>query len=677
MIVVAFDFETALIRPGVMAPEAACLTWQTRGISGPAHDDAGILHAHNPQTPRLLEAWLKDPGVLLVGANTPFDAGVIVANWPHLTDLVWRAYEANRITDVQTREKLLDIAGGKYQGYHTPEGAWIKPRYSLGELGRKYGIPLDKPVSLKHPYTGKIVDDWMHARLRFQELIPYPVEEWDERALKLGFTGPPPTQYAKEDAVATLHTYLLQEKHADPFLKLQYEYARRDWCLHLCSAWGVRTDPARVKELIRHAEEERERVGDCLREFGLVRADGTRDVKKARSRMLSVCREANRAVPLTKTGLEKRKEGKLPEDQLAEQYASLDEDACDASGDPILEAYADFSRFGSVISKDGTALSKGTTYPIHTRFDLAATGRTTSSKPNMQNFGREVGPRECFVARPGTVIAQADYEALELRTLAQVCVSLFGMSQLADALNSGKDPHLQMGADILGITYDEAKSVRKAWSHDKESPAYKCIDDARQLGKVANFGFPGGLGAEKLVLWGRKTYGVNITVERAKELKKQWLATWQEMGLYFEYISELCDNEEGLANITVPISGFMRGGASHCAACNTNFQSLGASAAGRGLWYVQRACYHDRSSILFGSRAVNFVHDEILVEVPDNALAHDRALELEKLMCKGANEFLPDVPATAPPMLMRYWSKSAQQLLDSAGRIIPWSGQAA
>jgi DNA polymerase-1 len=227
-----------------------------------------------------------------------------------------------------------------------------------------------------------------------------------------------------------------------------------------------------------------------------------------------------------------------------------------------------------------------------------------------------------------------------------------------------------MGADILGVTYEQAKAWRK---FPKDSPEYKRVDDARQLGKVANFGFPGGLGAEKLVLWGRKTYNVIITVERARMLKQEWLRSWPEMNAYFRYVNALIERGNGLAEVEVPISGFLRGGAQYCAACNTSFQSLGASAAGRGVWHVQKACYRDRSSVLFGSRTVNFVHDEMLVEVPDDSLAHERALELEKLMCKGANELLPDVPATAPPMLMRYWSKNAYAMYDN-GRLIPWAG---
>lgn len=664
MRLVSFDTETALIRPGVTAPEMACLTWQCWSERNPIIDPSRIVHASGAET--VFENWLLDPERHFTGANTAFDMGVICANFPRLTDLVWDAYCADRVTDVQIREKLLDIAAGKFQGYHTPSGGWLKPRYALSEVAGKYGRRLDKPASIVSPATGKQIDDPLHCRLRFQELSPYPVEEWDERALSRGFHGPPPTVYAKEDAEATLLCHLAQEQHAAKYLKLQCEYARRAWAMFLMSAWGVRTDPARVAALAARAEEERGRVQEFLMEHGLVRKDGTRDMKKARALMVSICREESLPVPLTKTGLDPEKTAGMTTEAIEEGYASLGEDACDGTEDPLLMAFADFGRWGSVISKDVTALAKGTVYPIHTRIDIAATGRGTSSKPNMQNWGRDVGPRECIVPRPGMIFVQADYEALELRTLAQVCVKLFGWSRLADALNAGMDPHLALAAKILGITYEEAKRRKK----DDD------VDNARQTAKVANFGFPGGLGAEKLVLWARKTYGVIMTIERAKQLKEEWLAQWPEMAMFFEYINRLTSaNPNGLANIEVPISGWRRGGAPYCAACNTMFQSLGAAAAGRGCWYLAKACYRDRDSILFGSRNVIHVHDENIGEILDDANAHAKALEWERLMLKGANELLPDVPATAPPMLMRFWSKKAFALKSPEGLLIPWNGE--
>src|SRR5690606_32482748 len=117
--------------------------------------------------------------------------------------------------------------------------------------------------------------------------------------------------------------------------------------------------------------------------------------------------------------------------------------------------------------------------PIHSYFEvLRETGRTSSSNPNLQNLPRVDGVRECYVPRPGNVYISCDYDKAELHTLAQLCMDYFGESKLAEALNNGIDPHLQMAANILGIPYEEAKDRLKA--KDKE------VKDTRQMAKAAN-----------------------------------------------------------------------------------------------------------------------------------------------------------------------------------------------
>lgn len=263
------------------------------------------------------------------------------------------------------------------------------------------------------------------------------------------------------------------------------------------------------------------------------------------------------------------------------------------------------------------------------------------------------------------VFAAADYPQLELFTLAQCCVSYFGQSKLADALNSGLDPHLAMAAQIVGCTYEEAKA--RITDDD--------IDNARQTAKVANFGFPGGLGIAKLCLFAKKTYGVNLTEAAAKRLKEQWFATWPEMVLYFARINKLCDTDDGKARVESLFTKRFRGGTSYCAACNNGFQALGADCAKEALWRVAREQYDTPTSALYNTRTVAFVHDEIIIEAPLTT-AHEAAMRLADVMCEGANQYLIDVPvprAKVKPVLMTRWSKKAKQVFGADGRLIPWT----
>jgi DNA polymerase-1 len=89
---------------------------------------------------------------------------------------------------------------------------------------------------------------------------------------------------------------------------------------------------------------------------------------------------------------------------------------------------------------------------VHTSFNqaIAATGRLSSSDPNLQNIpirtqlGREI--RRAFVAAPGHVLVSADYSQIELRVLAH----LAGDEVLIDAFRRGEDIHDQTALKVFG-----------------------------------------------------------------------------------------------------------------------------------------------------------------------------------------------------------------------------------
>jgi DNA polymerase-1 len=89
---------------------------------------------------------------------------------------------------------------------------------------------------------------------------------------------------------------------------------------------------------------------------------------------------------------------------------------------------------------------------VHTCFNqaVAATGRLSSSDPNLQNIpirtdlGREI--RRAFVAAPGRVLISADYSQIELRVLAHMA----GEAALVDAFRTGEDIHDRTAAKLFG-----------------------------------------------------------------------------------------------------------------------------------------------------------------------------------------------------------------------------------
>jgi DNA polymerase-1 len=89
---------------------------------------------------------------------------------------------------------------------------------------------------------------------------------------------------------------------------------------------------------------------------------------------------------------------------------------------------------------------------VHTCFNqaIAATGRLSSSDPNLQNIpirtelGRQI--RRAFVAAPGSVLISADYSQIELRVLAHMA----GEDALIEAFRTGEDIHERTGLKLFG-----------------------------------------------------------------------------------------------------------------------------------------------------------------------------------------------------------------------------------
>jgi len=195
-------------------------------------------------------------------------------------------------------------------------------------------------------------------------------------------------------------------------------------------------------------------------------------------------------------------------------------------------------------------------------------------------------------------------------------------------------------------------------------------------GQCANFGLPGGLGITKLVAF-CKASGIEITEEQAYDLKRAWLKQWPEMRKYFKHVSDLLEIDESsedfeeFAAVSQLVSGRMRGKTRYTAACNSYFQGLAADLAKKACYDIAKACYvKGVNPILYGSRSVVFVHDEIIMEHPEET-AHERAFEQARIMVEAGKPYCPDVPLKAEPALMRYWTKDATETYRD-GRLVPW-----
>lgn len=632
MRVVAFDFETHKIKQGCVTPRPVCLAWNDG--TREALLDRFAAHAW-------LRAQLLDPDVVLVGHNIAYDLGVAAAEWPGLVDLIFSAYEAGRIVCTEVRQALIDVAYGEGK-FRRTRGVVRKANTSLAELVWHHkGVVLPK------------ADTW---QLRYGQLDGIPIANWPPDAVS----------YPLRDARETYDIFQLQcallasvtsvwARHRVTPLHDEAHQNRAAWALHLTACWGMRTDDVMVTRLDSALQAEHLVAEAHLIKVGLHRADGSCDTKRLRAMVDAAYRARGAEVPMSP-----------PSKSFPNGQIKISGEVLEATADPDLLVKASVAECENIRRNWLDTLRLGAKLPICARYrPVLETGRVSCAKPNMMNPPRGGGVRECFVPRVGYLYAFADYDTLELRTLAQECLELVGWSALADALNNGADPHLGLAAALLGIT--EADAVARMAAGDKQ------VEEWRQLSKVANFGFPGGMVAATFVEYAAG-YGMAVPLATAMRLHAGWHQRWPEMRHYFNIIKGMLQGKRG--TIVQSMSLRVRGDVGFCAAANSRFQGRAADGAKEALWRVAVECYTGRRtdgkpgvSPLYGSRMVVFMHDELGLEVPE-AGSSAAAVRLGEVMVESMTVWVPRVTIKAGPVLMRRWLKGAKPV-KVGGNLVP------
>jgi DNA adenine methylase len=366
---------------------------------------------------------------------------------------------------------------------------------------------------------------------------------------------------------------------------------------------------------------------------------------------------------------------------------------------------------------------------------MVRSGRTSASRPNIQQVPKQPGFREIFTASPGNLLLSVDYAYVELVTLAAELLKRYGRSTLAEVIRNGVDPHEYTAALLLGMPLEEFRRLAES-----DPERYKAC---RQRAKPVNFGVPVGMGAASLVRSASGTYGVTMTLAEAQVFRDKLVhEVYPELALYLaeDAMSNLARglnaeveacwstldfkgtrkgfipgytrrvvrgeknradgqpyNEDSLARTwnklarlnknpelvevlaarvgspglaaklfgaeVATLTGRVRGRVSFCQARNTPFQGLAADGAKLALWELTRAGY----------RVVGFVHDEVLVELPDRGgwvpLAEAEAVV--KIMKRAMERLTGGVPVGCEFALSRRWSKSARAIVEGE-RLLAW-----
>jgi DNA polymerase-1 len=249
---------------------------------------------------------------------------------------------------------------------------------------------------------------------------------------------------------------------------------------------------------------------------------------------------------------------------------------------------------------------------VHTCFNqaVAATGRLSSSDPNLQNIpiktelGREI--RRAFVAEPGYVLISADYSQIELRVLAH----LAGDETLIEAFRRGDDIHDQTAAKVFGP--DSAMD-----KHMQRSTA-KMINYALLYGKTAF----------------TLAKDIGVTPQAAQEIIDAYFAGFPRVRQYIDRTLE----EARVTGVVKTMFGrrrlvpelnsrdFQRRSSAEREAVNMPIQGTAADIMKRAMLQVHAALRADRDA-----RMILTVHDELLFEVPAARAEEIGALVRERM----------------------------------------------
>jgi len=301
---------------------------------------------------------------------------------------------------------------------------------------------------------------------------------------------------------------------------------------------------------------------------------------------------------------------------------SLEELALDHPLPKLILEYRGLAKLKSTYTDKLPGMINRATGRVHTSYGqaTAVTGRLASSDPNLQNIpirtaeGRRI--REAFIAPQGSVIVSADYSQIELRIMAHISRD----ESLLKAFAAGEDIHRATAAEIFGVDLAAVDS------------------EQRRYAKVINFG----------LIYGMSAFGL------ARQLNLERAAAQQYMDRYFQrypgvaeymrvtreqahrqgYVETVFGRRLWLPEIRSS-NGNRRQGAER-AAINAPMQGTAADLIKMAMIAVQRWLEQEK----LGTRLIMQVHDELVLEVPQEELGQVRD-EVARLMTGVARLAVP------------------------------------
>ncbi|HEX5158029.1 MAG TPA: DNA polymerase I [Ktedonobacterales bacterium] len=329
---------------------------------------------------------------------------------------------------------------------------------------------------------------------------------------------------------------------------------------------------------------------------------------------------------------------KLPHGRKTKTGYSVDAEVLDglrgqhAAVDDLLE-YRQLSKLKSTYVDGLLDLINPRDGRVHTSFSqtTAATGRLSSSNPNLQNIPirTEVGRRirRAFLADPGAYLLAADYSQIELRILAHVTRE----PALVAAFEAGEDIHAATASRLFKVPLAEVQP------------------DQRRLAKTVNFA----------VLYGQSAFGLARTTGMGNAEAVEFIRNYEQtFPLVREYVQNTLHQArtqgyvqtlKGRRRYFPDMSGLpvVQRQAAEREATNMPIQGTNADMIKMAMIALQR----QMEELGLHARQILQVHDELVLEVPDNEV------DLVAELVDGAmrNALVLSVPIQVEIKLGRNW----------------------
>ncbi|GIK20482.1 MAG: DNA polymerase I [Leptolyngbya sp. PLA2] len=347
-------------------------------------------------------------------------------------------------------------------------------------------------------------------------------------------------------------------------------------------------------------------------------------------------------------GLRATKRGKTGPSTDAEVLEKLAEDAGVES--PIPRLVLDYRQLTKLVSTYLVSLRdeiNPETKRIHASFNqtVAATGRLSSSDPNLQNIpirtdvGREI--RKAFVAPPGRVLITADYSQIELRLLAHLSRD----PALIAAFREGQDIHAAVAAQIHGV------------------PVEKVTREQRNGAKMVNFG----------IVYGITPYGLarrlGVSNTEATEIIDGYKRRFAGITTFLQecveqatrrgYVETMMKRRRSIPDIesTNP----QRRALAERTAINSVVQGSAADLIKIAMVDLHRrlsphAAHHrgGRPPEIEGVRMLLQIHDELVFEAPEERAEEARRVIVDRM----EHAMTLDVPLVADSAVSRDWHEA-------------------